>query len=166
MKRLTRSSNRCRTFLKQGLHSFKRQNVMRTSKQSHFLQFNRQLDSKASIQWSIQNIVARQSQQESHTQFKVESCFKMQLKVNRLIWSKPRIILEIVRMRIHKWNEWMNGWKPKRPWNQHQISYLKPMDWARLEIFRGERISRSRRNLGGANVRYFFSSQRCKKSNR
>ena len=52
-------------------------------------------------------------------------------------------------------NEWMM--KTQTAMKSHQISYLKPMDWARLETFRGERIPRSGRNLGGASVRFFFS---------
>ena len=104
------------------------------------------------------------STRESHP---IQSRVMLQnaIKSQQIDLIKPRIILEIVRMRIHKWNEWVNGWKPKRPWSQHQISYLKPMDWARLETFRNERISRSGRNLGEASVRFFFSSSRCKKSN-
>ena len=55
--------------------------------------------------------------------------------------------------------------KTQMAMKSNQISYLKPMDWARLETFRGERIPRSGRNLGGADVRFFFS-QWCEKSNR
>ena len=50
-------------------------------------------------------------------------------------------------------NEWMM--KTQMAMKSNQISYLKPMDWARLENFRGERISRSGTNPSGANVRLF-----------
>ena len=77
---------------------------------------------------------------------------------------KPRIILEIVGVRIQ--NEWMNEWRPKQPWNQHQISYLKPMDWARLEIPGGRKDFEIREEDRRSEFSVFFSSQRCKESNR
>ena len=47
----------------------------------------------------------------------------------------------------------------------YQISYLKPMDWPRLEAFGGERIPISEGNLP-ERVFGFFFSRWCEKSNR
>ena len=47
----------------------------------------------------------------------------------------------------------------------YQISYLKPMDWPRLETFGGERIPISEGNLP-ERVFGFFFSRWCEKSNR
>ena len=119
---------------------------------SHFHHFNGQPDSKTSIQWYNMNI-------------RTEKVNKVTL-ISKLSHASKR------NQRSTDWfdkaadyfgncwgenSKWMNEWmRNKQPWNQHQISYLKPMDWARLEIPGGGRTSRSGRKIGEASFRVFF----------
>ena len=128
---------------------------------SHFHHFNGQPDSKTSIQWYNLNI-------------RTEKVNKVTL-ISKLSHASKR------NQRSTDWfdkaadyfgncwgenSRWMNEWmRNKQPWNQHQTSYLKPMDWARLEIPGGGRL----RDQGGGSAKRvfgFFSSQRYKESNR
>ena len=149
--------------LRQEFHSFKKRIVMKTSKQSHFLWFRVQIDSKSSQSdpssslWQVK--VNKQVTPNS------KSCHnKRQSWVNWLIWSKPRIIFgncQGENSQVKWMSEW---WKPRWPWNQIRLA-----TWNRW-IGRDWRLSEARgfRDRGGILAERmfgFFSSQRCKKSN-
>ena len=140
--------------LRQELHSFKKRIVMKTSKQSHFLWFSAQIDSRVHKATHQVHCDKSKSTSKSHP---IQSRVITKGNHESTDWfDQSRGLF----WKLSGWeftsemNEWMM--KTQMAMKSNQISYLKPMDWARLETFRGERIPRSGRNLGGASVRFFF----------